>query len=125
VILDVSDYQFRRSNPQIRVISTLFWEDQGQAEQMFPFTINRRQHIISTDESGGQSGVGGLPAACARGASPYGYAQIIDVSDERNPKIISKLMLEVHDPAIASCSSMSRQKPAAAVSSTTPLKDAM
>jgi hypothetical protein len=99
VILDVSDYQFRRSNPQIRVISTLFWEDQGQAEQMFPFTINRRQHIISTDESGGQSGVGGLPAACARGASPYGYAQIIDVSDERNPKIISKLMLEVHDPA--------------------------
>ena len=98
VILDVSDYQFRRPNPEIRIISTLFWEDQGQAEQMLPFTINGRQHIISTDESGGQSGVGGLPAACARGASPYGYPQIIDVSDERNPKIISKLMLEVNDP---------------------------
>jgi hypothetical protein len=99
VVLDVSDYQFRRPNPEIRVVSTLFWEDQGQAEQMFPFTINGRQHVVSTDESGGQSGVGGLPAACARGASPYGYAQIIDLTDERNPKIISKLMLEVHDPA--------------------------
>ena len=36
VILDVSDYQFRRPNPQIRIISTLFWEDQGQAEEMYP-----------------------------------------------------------------------------------------
>jgi hypothetical protein len=99
VILDVSDYQFRRPNPQIRVISTLFWEDQGQAEQMLPIFYNGRPHIISTDEGGGQGGVGGLPAACARGASPYGFAQIIDISDERNPKIVSKLMLEVHDPA--------------------------
>jgi hypothetical protein len=30
---------------------------------------------------------------------PYGFARIIDISDERNPKIVSKLMLEVHDPA--------------------------
>jgi LVIVD repeat len=67
VVLDVSDYQFRRPNPEIRVVSRLFWEDQGQAEQMFPFTINGRQHVVSTDESGGQAGVGGLPAACARG----------------------------------------------------------
>jgi hypothetical protein len=99
VVLDVSDYQFRLPNPQIRIVSRLFWEDQGQAEQMYPFTINGRQHVISTDESGGQAGVGGLPAACARGASPYGYAQIIDLSDEANPKIVSKLMLEVSDPA--------------------------
>ena len=98
VILDVSDYQFRRPNPQIQVISRLFWEDGGQAEQMLPFTINGRPHIISTDESGGQGGVGGFPAACARGAPPFGFAQIIDISDEKNPKIVSKLMLEVSDP---------------------------
>ena len=29
VIEDVSDYQFRRPNPQIRIISKLFWADQG------------------------------------------------------------------------------------------------
>jgi hypothetical protein len=96
VILDVSDYQFRRPDPQIRIISKLFWDDQGQVEEMYPFSKNGRQYIASTDESGGQSGVGGLPAACARGASPYGYPNIIDITDERNPKIVAKLMLEVN-----------------------------
>jgi len=99
VILDVSDIQFRRPNPEIRIVSKLFWDDQGQAEQMLPFFSNGRSYIISTDESGGQGGVGGLPAACARGASPYGYSNIIDITDEKNPKIVSKIMLEVHDPA--------------------------
>ena len=30
VIEDVSDYQFRRPNPQIRIISTLFWRTKGE-----------------------------------------------------------------------------------------------
>ena len=98
VILDVSDIQYRLPNPQIRVISTLFWNDQGQAEQMLPFFSHGRSYIISTDESGGQGGVGGLPAACARGASPYGYSNIIDITNEKHPRIVSKIMLEVHDP---------------------------
>jgi hypothetical protein len=99
VILDVSDYQFRRPSPQVRIVSKLFWEDQGQVEEMYPFSKKGRQYVVSTDESGGQSGVGGLPAACVRGASPYGYPNIIDITDETNPKIITKLRLEVHDPA--------------------------
>jgi hypothetical protein len=99
VILDVSDIQYRRPNPQIRIVSKLFWQDGGQAEQMLPVTIQGRPHIISTDESGGAGGAGGLAAACARGAPPYGFAQIIDISDETNPRIASKLMLEVSDPA--------------------------
>jgi hypothetical protein len=99
VILDVSDIQFRLPNPQIRIVSTLFWDDQGQAEQMLPFFWHGRSYIISTDESGGQGGVGGLPAACARGASPYGYSNIIDITDETKPRIVSKIMLEVHDPS--------------------------
>jgi hypothetical protein len=98
VILDVSDIQFRRPDPQIRIISTLFWNDQGQAEQMLPFSYHGRSYLISTDESGGQGGVGGLAAACARGASPYGYSNVIDITDETKPRIVSKIMLEVHDP---------------------------
>ena len=99
VILDVSDIQFRRPNPQIRIVSRLFWNDQGQAEQMLHFFSHGRSYIISTDESGGQGGVGGLAAACARGASAYGYSNVIDITDETNPRIVSKIMLEVHDPA--------------------------
>ena len=104
VILDVSDYQFRRPNPEIRIISTLFWEDQGQAEDMYPVKIKGHPYIISSDEAGGAGGVGGWAAACARGASAFGYPQIIDVGDETNPRIIAKLMLEVNDPA--NCSAL-------------------
>ena len=99
VILDVGDIQARRQDPQIRVISTLFWDDQGQVEQMLPFAKNGRQYVISTDESGGAGGAGGLKAACDRGASPYGYPQIIDVTNETKPTLVSKLRLEVNDPA--------------------------
>jgi hypothetical protein len=96
VILDVSDIQRRLPNPQIRIVSKLFWYDQGQEEQMLPFSSRGRSYLISTDESGGQAG--GLAAACARGASPYGYSNVIDITDDTKPRIVSKLMLEVHDP---------------------------
>jgi hypothetical protein len=109
VILDTSDIQFRLPNPQIRVVSTLFWDDQGQAEQMLPFFSHGRSYLISTDESGGQAGVGGLAAACARGASPYGYSNIIDITDETHPRIVSKIMLEVHDPK--NCASFLAEPP--------------
>ena len=94
VILDVSDVQNRLPNPQIRIVSRLFWADSGQAEQMLPIMIKGRKYIISTDESGGQGGVGGFAAACTRGAHPFGFAQLIDITDETSPKLVSRLMLE-------------------------------
>jgi len=108
VIMDVSDYQFRRPNPEIRIISTLFW-DGGGAEAMIPVKIKGHPYLISTDEAGGASGEGGWAAACDRGASPFGYPQIIDVGDETNPKIVAKLMLEVNDPA--NCSQLLAETP--------------
>jgi hypothetical protein len=99
VIDDVSDYQFRRPNPQIRIVSKLFWQDQGQVEDMLPFSMHGRHYVVSTDESGGAGGAGGLAGAGQRGASPYGYPNIIDITDETNPRIVSKLMLEVSEPA--------------------------
>ena len=100
VILDVSDIQFRRPNPQVREISTLFWPDGSTAQQTLPVTYRGRPHLIFTDENGsGGGGAAGRAAACAAGLPPSGFARIIDISDETNPKIVSKLMLEVHDPA--------------------------
>jgi hypothetical protein len=100
VISDVSDIQFRRPNPQIRVISTLFWEDGGTAQSTLPVTIKGRPHLIFADEAAGPSGPeGGRLTACAVGLPPSGFARIIDISDEKNPKLVSKLMLEAHDPA--------------------------
>src|SRR5262249_43963060 len=51
---------------------------------------------IFTDE-GGSDGRG-IAASCMRGLPPYGFARIIDISDETRPRIVAKLMLEVHDP---------------------------
>src|SRR5436305_4975926 len=90
VIENVSDYQYRRPHPKIRIISTLFWKDQGIAESMIPVKINGHPYLISTDEGGGAAGPGGLAGACARGQAPYGFPQIIDVANERHPKIIAK-----------------------------------
>jgi len=109
VIEDVSDYQFRRANPQIRIISKLSWTDQGTTESMIPVKIKGHPYLISTDESGGAGGAGGWAAACARGASPFGYAQLIDVADVTSPKIIAKLRLEVSDPA--NCSALLAETP--------------
>jgi hypothetical protein len=109
VIMDASDYQFRRPNPQMRIVSTLFWPDQGGAEAMIPIKIRGRSYLVSTDEAGGAGGAGGWAAACARGASPFGYPQLIDVGDETNPKIIAKLRLEVNDPA--NCSALLAETP--------------
>lgn len=102
VILDVSDVQARRPNPQVRQISSFFWPDGGVAQQTMPVTINRRPHLIFTDETG----VGLLPTpgasrveACKQGLAMFGYARIIDITDETNPRLVSKLMLEVSDPA--------------------------
>jgi hypothetical protein len=94
VILDVSDYQYRRPNPEVRIVSSLFWDDQGQVEEMYPINKDGRHYIISSDESGGAAGAG-LQAACEREASPWGYPNIIDITDETNPVIVASPKLEV------------------------------
>ena len=99
VITDVSDYQFRRPNPQIRIISTLFYPDQGTGESVIPVKINGHPYIVSVDEAGAASASDGWPGACARGFGAFGYPQIIDVADETHPKIIAKLRMQVDDPA--------------------------
>jgi len=104
VIEDISDYQLRRPNPQVRIISKLLWWDQGQSESMIPVKINGHPYLISTDEAGGAGGLKGWFGACSRKVSAFGFPQIIDVADETNPKIIAKLRLEVSDPA--NCSAL-------------------
>src|SRR6476646_7665910 len=99
VITDVSDYQSRLPNPQIRIISTLFYPDQGTGESMIPVKINGHPYIVSVDEAGAASASDGWPGACARGFGAFGYPQIIDVADETNPKIIAKIRMQVADPA--------------------------
>jgi hypothetical protein len=101
MIYDLSEIQARKPNPQAKLISKLFWKDGSIAQHTIPVKIKGKPYIIFVDEggSGGISNAAQQQAACAAGVSPFPMARIIDISDETQPKVISKLMLETHDPA--------------------------
>jgi hypothetical protein len=105
IIADTSEVQARKSNPQIKVISTLFWEDGSVAQHTIPIKIGGKPYLVGVDEGGS----GGLPGylgnnaayqnACNAKMSPFPMARLIDISDETKPAVVSKLMLEIHNPA--------------------------
>ena len=91
--------------------------------------IKGKPYIIFVDEggSGGLTSAAQLQAACAAGLPPFPMARIIDISDETNPKIVSRLMLEMHDPANCDqsrrTSSGSRRSPTAATTAASTISD--
>lgn len=99
VITDVSNFQRRRADAKPTVISSTFWKDGSIAQNTEHVQINGRPYIIFTDEAGA-GGIGeGAKGACAQNLPPFGFARIIDIADEKSPRVVSKLMLQVHDPA--------------------------
>jgi hypothetical protein len=101
LIYDLSQIQARKPNPQVKLISQLLWKDGSVAQHTIPVKIDGKSYVIFVDEggSGGGSGATQEAAACAAGMPLFPMARIIDISDERHPKIVSKLGLEIHDPA--------------------------
>jgi hypothetical protein len=101
LIYDLSEIQARLLNPQVRLISSLLWKDGSAAQHTIPIRIDGRSYIIFADEggSGGPSSPAQEQAACAAGLPPFPMARIIDISDETRPKIVSRLALEIHNPA--------------------------
>ena len=101
-ILDTSEVQARKPNAQMKVISAVAYKDGTIAQHTIPITVAGKQYLVMVDE-GGSGGLAdpqnvGLKAACAAGLSPFPMARIYDISDEKAPKPVSKLMLEIHDP---------------------------
>jgi len=100
VILDTSDVQARKPNPQIRVVSQFLFLDGSVAQHTIPVKIKGRPYVIHVDE-GGSGGIffAGWQAACAAGLPVFPMPRIVDTGDEKNPKQVSRIMLETHDPA--------------------------
>lgn len=106
VIVDVSDFQARKPNPQFRVVSSLFWDDSHYSQFAYPISVKGKPYIVFTDASGaigagkwGHAADDVVPAnACDSGRPGHGFARMIDISDEMRPVTASKLMLEVSDP---------------------------
>ena len=95
IILDVSDIQSRKANPQVRVLSTLTWDDGSIVSQnALPVTIAGKQYILYTDEAGSAS----ISGTCTANKSGQGFPRLIDVSDPKNPTTVAKLMMQIAAP---------------------------
>ena len=70
------------------VIGAVYWKDGAVAQMTIPVTIDGKPYIIFIDEGGGVVEEG-------QPQSP-GMARIIDVSDETNPVVVSKLKNEIN-----------------------------
>jgi hypothetical protein len=80
VILDTSEVQQRRANPQVRAIGSLFWKDGGVAQMTVPVSYDGDPYVLFADEL------------------LQGGVRIIDIGDEKHPELASKIKLAIHLP---------------------------
>jgi len=100
-VLDTSEVTARRPNPKIRRISSFNWgppEDFGFTHSSQLAHINGRQYLITEDETMGATGG---PDHHGVGA-PWGWARVIDITDERYPLQVSTIKLEANESRFAS-----------------------
>ena len=93
-ILDVSQIQDRRPDPQVSVLSALTWPEGSIPQAAEPFTRNGHHYLLEFDEFANYGAEGGVTQA----SSPVGAARIIDVDDDRHPQVVSHIRLAVHQP---------------------------
>jgi hypothetical protein len=84
-IIDVSDIQARKPNPQVRELSTTTWALVTTPQIAIPVTIGGHPYVIEMDEFADGDAVGA--------------ARIIDIADETAPRVVSNMRLEVNQKA--------------------------
>jgi len=90
-ILDVSQVQQRKLNPQVPVVSHLSWPEVSIPQTAIPVSIGGHPYLVEVDEYARQ--VSSDPT------KPVGAARIIDIADDRKPRVVSNLRLEVNMPS--------------------------
>ena len=95
VIVDTSEIQARAPNPQMPEISRLDWPYRSVPQINIPVTIGERPYLVevdefAADEEGNYDFEGNAPNV--------GAARVIDIADEREPKVVSNIRLQVNQP---------------------------
>ena len=93
LILDTSQIQARKPNPQAREISRLTWASASIPQNAIPFTENGHPYVLEFDEYT----AGTLNPQGSR--DTVGAGRIIDISNEAKPFVVSNLRLQVDQPA--------------------------
>jgi hypothetical protein len=93
LVYDVSRIQARQLGPLLvpgagfEVVGRLSWDNRSIPQSTIPVIIGGQPYLIESDEfratSGGQA---------------IGASRIIDVSDRTDPRLVSELRLQVHEP---------------------------
>lgn len=79
-VLDISDIQQRRPNPQVRIVGAEFWYDGLISQTSVNFVKDGHKYLFAVDE-GGSGGV-----------------RLLDVEDRTKPRVIRKYRLEINRP---------------------------
>jgi hypothetical protein len=93
LILDTTQIQRRNPHAQAFEISRLSWKNASIPQNAIPFTRNGHPYVLEFDEytQGTLSPTGSSDAV--------GAARIIDISNERAPRVISNLRLQIDQAA--------------------------
>ncbi|MFN2616770.1 MAG: LVIVD repeat-containing protein [Thermoleophilaceae bacterium] len=94
IILDVSEVQARKPLAKAHEISRLTWPEMTVPQVARPVTIHGRHYLVEVDEFSSNEGSNQL----ATNGSRVGAARIIDIQDERHPRVVSNIRLAVHQP---------------------------
>ncbi|MCU1594370.1 MAG: hypothetical protein JWO12_1762 [Frankiales bacterium] len=101
-ILDVSGIAAHQFNPTVPLVSHITWPEVSIPQNALPITIKGHPYIVEVDEytssttnpdfSNPQNGL-------YNPAAHVGAARIIDIGNEKAPKVISNMRLAVNQPA--------------------------
>jgi hypothetical protein len=93
IIVDTSEIQARKPDPQVRDVSRLAWPNMTIPQVAHPVTIKGRPYLVEVDEfSSDESGNTAIHGV------RVGAGRIIDIADETKPRVVSDLRLEVNQP---------------------------
>jgi hypothetical protein len=91
LILDTSEIQAHKPDPQAREISRLTWGPVTIPQNAIPITIKGTHYLLEFDEYAFRFSSPAPP-------DTVGAARIIDISDEAHPRVVSNLRLQVDQP---------------------------
>jgi hypothetical protein len=94
IILDISSIQNRtisNANASVPEIARITWPEISIPQNVIPVTIRGHKYLIEFDEFSSN-------VLQYNPDSAVGAARIINIDDERHPKVISHLRLAVHNP---------------------------
>ena len=96
-ILDVSQIQARKPDPQVRTLSDLSWRQKSIPQAADPILIDGHRYLLESDEFANFTlGPGMVVSGGYEADAPVGAARLINVDNAKNPFVVSNLRLAVH-----------------------------